>query len=264
MQECKTLIKRYFYEDVVYSIWILEEIALDFNVCIAGVNIGIRTKNLEIYQYLSDFVTEKESDEKIEVFEEELVKIHDSYPDFSRIMCEKAALKYKIDKLLANYNTFSIHASSLGFRGEGYVFTALSGVGKSTFSRSWCNCFKDEVVMINDDRPYLKVTEDRVYAYSYPQSGEYGIYNNVSFPVRVIGKIIRDKENYVKELSRDAFFPFIVQQSFTMDDINTTKTILSLIKKCIKNVTLLEIHCNENVDSAKDISYKIDMLLHKG
>lgn len=232
-----------------------------FTIGIADVNILINALYMETRQFFSDFITHGEAMETVNVDYNEIIKYKIKCPNFSDIMCEKAVLKYKIDKLLVNYNVFPIHASSLAYKKCAYLFLALSGVGKSTHSRKWCEAFPEETIMINDDRPYLKLENDTVFAYSHPQAGKHGIYNNVSFPVRVIAKIVRDKDNYVKEVKKTDFFPFMVQQSFTMNDPITTRSVIMLIRRVMDLVSFFEIHCNMDNDAAYVINEQMNYFL---
>ena len=58
---------------------------------------------------------------------------------------------------MADRNVFLIHGSSLALDGRGYLFTAPSGTGKSTHSRLWKEVFGNRVIMINDDKPFLRM-----------------------------------------------------------------------------------------------------------
>ena len=229
-----------------------------FNIKIAEVTFLIRANYLTTKVYFEDFLTNEKAEIDINVSKYEIHSFKKKVSYFTDEMCERGVLKYKIDRSLVNYGVFPLHASALSYHEDAYVFTALSGGGKSTHSRLWKETFGNDVKIINDDRPYLKVTEKDIYAFSHPQSGTHRLYTNTSCPVRVIGKIVKDKDNYVKRLSKADFFPFLVQQTFTMDDPNTTKKIISLIKKALDHVFLYEIHCNTNYDAASLIYEQID------
>ena len=43
-----------------------------------------------------------------------------------------------------------------------------SGTGKSTHARLWRETFGDRAVMVNDDKPLLRITKDGVIAYGTP------------------------------------------------------------------------------------------------
>lgn len=56
-------------------------------------------------------------------------------------------------------NTFLFHGSCVAVDGEGYLFAAKSGVGKSTHARLWRELLGDRAVMFSDDEPLIRVTD---------------------------------------------------------------------------------------------------------
>lgn len=226
---------------------------IQFVVKIAEVNILIVGFYPETTHYFKDFLSDEPAVEQITVKEKNIKEYKEKYPQFNERQCERAFVKYRMDSILVGYNAFPVHASALAYNDKAFLFTALSGVGKSTHSRRWREAFGDMVTMINDDRPYLKVKNGSVYVYSHPQAGKHGIYTNTHFPVLVIGKLIRDKNNYVKKIPEYQAFPYLAQQSFTMDTPQLTGKILKLIRKIVQIVEFYEIHCNLDADSGLEI-----------
>lgn len=222
-----------------------------FKIKIADVVFLVKANYLDTRNYFSSFLSEEEAVEEICINENDIDIFQKSMPDFDRQMSERAVLKYRMDKILVDYGAFPFHASALSYKGEGYVFTALSGVGKSTHTRIWKETYGEDVIIINDDRPYLKVIGDSVFAFSHPQAGKHMLYTNTKCQIRAIGKIVRDEQNYVKPVTQAEFFPFFVQQTFTMDEPKTTWSIISLIKKVLERVSLYEIHCNMDSNAAE-------------
>lgn len=231
-----------------------------FNVKLFDVVIQIDANFIESRTFFEKFLTEETCEVMIQVDFSEIQAVHEKIKSFDLRMCERAILKYKIDKIAVDYNAFPIHASALMYKNNAYIFTALSGVGKSTHAKLWREAFGKDVIMINDDRPYLKVTDKGVFAYSHPQAGKHNIYTNTMCKVLMIGKIVRDNSNFVKEMSKPEFFPFFVQQTFTMDDYKTTKKIIGLIKKALTYVQVCEVHCNMDPDAAYNIYKQVNKI----
>lgn len=231
-------------------------------VKLADVVFLLNVNYVETVFFFSDFVCQEPENETVSITTGDLEQYQKAYPQFTQQMCEKAALKYKIDRFLVSYRTFPLHASALCYRGSAYVFTALSGVGKSTHARLWKEAFQNEVVMINDDRPYIKLEKTGVFAYSHPQSGKHNIYTNTSGPVRVIGKIVRDSTNYVKRISKSEFFPVLVQQTFTLDEPVLTAKIITYIKEVLNQVDVFEIHCCISDQTAFEINAQLSAALN--
>lgn len=236
---------------------------IEFVVKIADVNISIRALYEETQVFFEKFISDEEAVESIEVKSDKIQEYKEKYPHFDDRQCEKAIIKYEMDLILVEYDAFPVHASAIAYRNEAFLFSALSGVGKSTHSQKWKNAFGNEVVIINDDRPYLKMIDGKVYAYSHPQSGKHNRYTNASFPVLVIGKIIRDNSNYVKKIPKSDAFAFLMQQSFKMDITQKTSRIINLVRKIVYQVHFFEIHCNMDADAGKIICHELEEALVK-
>ena len=100
----------------------------------------------------------------------------------------------------ARRNTVLTHASSVIYDGRAYLFLGKSGTGKSTHSRMWLTALED-VVLMNDDHPVLRVEGGLVTAYGSPWSGKTPCYKNISAPLGGVVRIIRAPYNKASRLS---------------------------------------------------------------
>lgn len=95
-----------------------------------------------------------------------------------------------------------LHSSALAFDGQGLVFSAPPGTGKSTHSRLWRECYGERVVMVNDDKPTVRFNQDGVPTiYGTPWSGKTDLNNNVSAPLRAVVFLERNTQNTIRQLS---------------------------------------------------------------
>ena len=62
-----------------------------------------------------------------------------------------------------------VHACGIDDNGKGLLFPGSSSNGKSTMAHLW----KDEAVVLNDERIILRQNEDRIWIYGTPWHGEY-------------------------------------------------------------------------------------------
>ena len=96
---------------------------------------------------------------------------------------ETLAVYRKIAEQMLSYDTILFHGSVIAVDGFGYLFTAKSGTGKSTHTRLWRETFGDRAVMVNDDKPLLRITKDGVIAYGTPWDGKHRLSTNTSVPI---------------------------------------------------------------------------------
>ena len=103
---------------------------------------------------------------------------------FSDAYLETLAVYRKIADHLLSCDTLLFHGSVIAVDGEGYLFTAKSGTGKSTHTRLWREYFGERAVMINDDKPLLRITDSDVTAYGTPWDGKHRLSTNTAVPLR--------------------------------------------------------------------------------
>lgn len=146
------------------------------------------------------------------------------------------------------YDNFSIYIAPLmeDCLGTDYIREEKDRAAVFSFYKQTSSRLMSRGMLTKSDLP-------SVYVYSHPQAGKHGIYTNTHFPVLVIGKLIRDKNNYVKKIPEYQAFPYLAQQSFTMDTPQLTGKILKLIRKIVQTVEFYEIHCNLDADSGLEI-----------
>ena len=140
-----------------------------------------------------------------------------------------AALR-KVASCLSGQGVILFHGSAICVDGRTYIFTAPSGTGKSTHSRLWRELLKEhEVVMVNDDKPFLKVKEGCVTAYGSPWMGKEGLGCNMSAPVEAICSISQGTRNVIREATPDEMYPIFYEQSLRPFDKVGTENYLHIL-----------------------------------
>ena len=102
------------------------------------------------------------------------------------------------NRSIIRHRAMLVHSSALICGGKAYLFSADSGVGKSTHTRLWLDAFGDEVHIMNDDKPVLRIYDDRILACGTPFDGGSGIALNETYPLGAIIFIERGEENSVR------------------------------------------------------------------
>ena len=163
--------------------------------------------------------------------------------------------------VLESFNGFFFHSSSLMLDGEAYVFTALSGTGKSTHTALWCKHFGDRVTMINDDKPIIRKQNGSFYIYGTPWMGKADIGNNIKSPVKAVYILQRGTKNSATEVRIGDVFKHILEATLVPTDKKNMITLLSLLDEFFTSVPLYLLTCNTDesaVQTAYDIANKTD------
>ena len=99
---------------------------------------------------------------------------------------EELAVYRKIAEKMPYYDTFLFHGSAVAVDGQTYLFTAKSGTGKSTHSRLWRKLLGDRAVMVNDDKPLIRVDDDGVTIFGTPYDGKHRLSTNTALPLKAV------------------------------------------------------------------------------
>ena len=164
---------------------------------------------------------------------------------------ETLAVYRKIALQMLNYDTLLFHGSAIAVDGEGYLFTAKSGTGKSTHTRFWREEFGSRAYMVNDDKPLLQITEDGVLVYGSPWCGKHGLHTNTAVPLKAICVLERGEKNEIHPISAREALPLLLQQSYRPQTAQGTMQLLTLLDKAASSTRFYRLHCNLDPSAAR-------------
>lgn len=168
--------------------------------------------------------------------------------DWSDGYLETLAVYRKIAEKMPFRDTFLFHGSAIATDGKAYLFTAKSGTGKSTHTRLWRQALGDQAVMVNDDKPLIRIVGDGAVVYGTPWNGKHRLGSNISVPLEAVCILERSKENHINEITKAEAYPMLLQQSYRPADKTALIAELSLIEKL--NVRFYRLGCNMNPEAA--------------
>ena len=206
------------------------------------------TPDLSVCVSESDIVAERDYDDATRAAEGLLPRT----PNFHYL--ETLALYRKIAEALVEYDTLLFHGSAVAVDGEVYLFTAKSGVGKSTHTRLWRECFGERAVMVNDDKPLIKITDSGVLVYGTPWNGKHRLSTNIRLPMRALCILERAEDNRIEKVDSRENFHKILAQTYRPNGALATANTLRLIDKLLQSVPLYRLGCNMEL-SAAEVAY---------
>ena len=105
--------------------------------------------------------------------------------EYIRQISPKQALRcMELPHLLAVNDGVLLHCAWIRWNGKGILFTAPSGVGKSTQARLWCETMGAE--LINGDRAAIRIRDGLACACGIPMSGSSDVRKNEVMPISAI------------------------------------------------------------------------------
>ncbi len=170
---------------------------------------------------------------------------------FSDSYLETLAVYRRIAEQMIEFDTILFHGSLIAVDGEGYLFTAKSGTGKSTHTRLWRELFGERAVMVNDDKPLLHITENGILAYGTPWDGKHHLSSNIAVPLKAVCILARAESNHIEKIMRSSAYPMLLQQTCRPENSFKMRKTLKLLNKILNAASLYKLECNMNIEAAE-------------
>lgn len=228
------------------------EILDSFVIEIAGVAFSVHPLFMSTRDYCRAYWTAREAEVTICVTESDLVREQELLDieaveeglkkrRFSGPFLERAVIQRRVAEALLERDVLMMHGSTVAVDGQAYLFTAACGTGKSTHTRLWREAFGEQAVMVNDDKPFLKLLADSVLAYGSPWTGKHGLGENVCVPLKGICILKRGPENRIRRIQAEDCLEMLRHQAFEAD---------ALVERLAFIVPVWEMECNKEPEAA--------------
>ncbi len=240
-----------------------------FHITLAGVCIAIHPRYDYIQEYCKDYLcTPTPSDAAFTVavtdadiaYEEARSAADDRklgipVRRFPPAYLETLAVYRKIAAFLLDHDILLFHGSCVAVDGVGYLFTAKSGTGKSTHVQLWQERFGSRAVMINDDKPLLRITDIGVTAFGTPWDGKHRRSTNTSVPLRAICILSRSADNHIEKIAPGDAYSLLLQQTYRPADPTALTKTLTLLDRMLRVTDFYRLGCNMDPEAAQ-VSYE--------
>ena len=216
---------------------------------IAGLNIEIACLYCDAFHsFLSYRSAFKNPDIRIEISQNDVDKERLKHPEIKSpeifVDNDKVAVTYnygclepfvalnRIADEMISFHTILMHGAVVALDNQAYMFTASSGVGKTTRTRIFLELYP-EAIVVNGDKPFIRITSKEAIACGSPWCGKEGWNTNTMVPLRAIFLLERagnGEESCIEEISLGKAFPFLFQQTYSPEDPNLIRKTLQLLK----------------------------------
>ena len=238
----------------------------EFTIQIAGFSAAVTSLFASTKDYCGRYLTEETPQCRITVTREDLefeqealrqealeegIKIR----KFTDPFLERTAIQRKLADFLFDRGVLMTHGSTVAVDGKAYLFTAKCGMGKSTHTRLWRQVFGSRARMVNDDKPFLKLTEDGVLACGSPWSGKHGLDTNITVPLQGICILERGQENRIRRIPPEEALPMLLHQTHCPLALQNREGFEASVLHLAKLVPLWRMECNMDPQAA-EVSHK--------
>lgn len=217
-----------------------------------NVNVAYKYPTLtkQAQPYLADF---DKADINVSVPDENIAAIKAENPHLSEDDVEYIFTGAGFYEQLLDYNGFMLHSSGVCVDGYAYLFSADPGTGKSTHTDLWRKYFGDErALIINDDKPAIRLIDDELYACGTPWSGKTDQNLNMRTPVGAIVFLERSADkNWVKEITPKEAIPLILGQTIRPAEREKMVELLTVLDTLLRRVKVYRLGCDMSMDAVK-------------
>lgn len=155
---------------------------------------------------------------------------------------------------LLDYSGLMVHASAVGVGGYAYLFSADSGVGKSTHTAFYLELFKEKAVIINDDKPVLRKIGNKIFVFGTPFSGKHDLSKNAAYELGGICFLSRGEENVIEKITPSEAIGYIYKQTQSGIEKDRVEKRLNALDFVLSESPLYKMKCINNI-SAAEVSY---------
>ena len=237
-----------------------------FTIKLANRVVGVRAMYDSTREFCAEYVCEEESHFSVSTtpadiaFEREKSAREDAVEghgprEYTDAYLETIAVQRKIAEKLFDCDTLLFHGSVIAVDGEAFLFTAKSGTGKSTHTRLWRELLGEKAVMVNDDKPFLEITEREVIVHGSPWNGKHRLGANISVPLKAVCILERGEENKIHRISAQEALAMLLQQSNRPMDRRKMPKYLELLDELSRKTAFYRLECNMDPQAAK-IAYE--------
>ncbi len=234
----------------------------EFCIEIAGVPIGVQSLFESTRDYCVKYLTGKTPQitltvtEDMLAFEQQALDIEADEEGlrrrvFTKPFLERAAIQRQVAEHLIDRDVLLFHGSTVAADNLGYVFTAKCGTGKSTHARLWLQELGDRAQIINDDKPFLRLTKDGIFVCGAPWSGKHGLENNICVPMQSICILERGNENRITPAEGRQVADFLAHQCLAPRQAERQAHFSRLVQQLADTAAVYRMACTPQPEAAR-------------
>lgn len=227
-----------------------------FKMKLADIVLGVNAK----YEYLAEYCNRYRIQDGTPEFTIELtmddIRAEGKHMDSDEIAgqlpyLETLAALRKIADDMPLRDRFLMHGAVLSWKGNGLMFTAPSGTGKSTHLALWKKYLGDQVEIVNGDKPILWATEKETRVYGTPWAGKERWETNTDVSLKGICFLQRGSRNEIRKITPSEAMPLLMRQVYYTSDPQRAGKILELLDRVFATVPFYLMKCDISEEAVR-------------
>lgn len=232
---------------------------MEFMIQLADKRIHIESIYPELKTFCKDYLTDDaHPDFSVRWSEDDILAEADNISDFvsySPQYLETLAALRKISEELPHHDRMLMHGAAITYRGDAFLFTAPSGTGKSTHIKLWRQFLRDDVDIVNGDKPILSVSSDTrescIRVYGTPWAGKERWQKNRSAELKGICILQQSPHNRIRRTAPAEVLPKLLKQIYIPDDTCAAGITLELMNTILTHVPLYLLECTISEEAVR-------------
>ena len=161
-----------------------------------------------------------------------------------------------LSQLFLPFKTLLFHASYINYDGGAILFTAQSGVGKSTQADLWRRYMGAEV--INGDKAGVSVNSDGAFAHGLPFCGTSGICKNKTLPLKAIVLLSQAPENTITRVKGIQAIQILMGNIYLDFKVPyETQQCVDTLIELLSTVPVYRLQCTPDEDAVKCLAEEL-------
>lgn len=193
--------------------------------------------------------TDQKADITITTSHSFLLQKQEQNPHLTLDSCEYIFTGAEFYEKLLEFEGLILHASAVVLDGNAYLFSAKSGVGKSTHAALWLDYFGKRAHIINDDKPALRIIDNKFMVCGTPWSGKTDKNINEVVPLKSIVFLERSEKNDIKRIETKEALPLVLEQTLRIN--SKIDQLFFFIDKLIKEIPIYKLKCNISMQAVE-------------
>ncbi|MBQ0110583.1 MAG: hypothetical protein KBS41_01470 [Oscillospiraceae bacterium] len=185
-----------------------------FNISLAGLTVQMNAKYSYSKDFCKDYITNSDSIDIIATATDQEIAANMSEVDVSEGYAESLGLYRSIAEQLPDFSRFVMHGASITYNGNGIIFIAPSGTGKSTHIKLWRKAFGRSVDIVNGDKPVVDLSGDTPLIWGTPFAGKENWQKNTSAPLNAIVLLRRGAVDKIVKAQPSQYLSEIMTQIY--------------------------------------------------
>lgn len=171
--------------------------------------------------------------------------------EFAPAYLETLAVYRQMATLLIPKGILLFHGSVVAVDGQAYLFTARSGTGKSTHVALWRKLLGSRAVMVNDDKPLIRLHDGIATVYGTPWNGKHHLGTNMQAPLKAVCWLTRSQENHIEPIAPAEACLTLLKQAYRPKEPQLLAQSLALVDQLSKAARLYKLGCNMDIEAAQ-------------